>query len=101
MPHLRGFRLYVPARSGCGLSDSWDHRRDDLREHGILFITSLMEALDLGQAPFIANSMGALWSLWFAVANPKRATRLALLGCPSLLEGTSAPVPMRLMSVPA
>jgi len=100
LPHLKGFRLYIPDRSGCGLTEGWDHRRDDLREHGTHFITSLLDALDLEQAPFIANSMGALWSLWFAVAHPKRAMRLALLGCPALLEGTSAPFPMRLMAVP-
>lgn len=100
LPHLNGFRCYLPDRSGCGLTDGWDHRHDDLREHGTRFIGSLLDALHLEQVPFIANSMGALWTLWFAVANPERATRLALLGCPALLEETGAPFPMRLMSVP-
>lgn len=100
LPHLKGFRCYLPDRSGCGLTEGWDHRRDDLREHGTRFIGSLLDALGLEQAPFVANSMGALWTLWFAAAHPERAIRLALLGSPALLEGTGAPFPMRLISVP-
>ncbi len=100
MAHLSGYRLYAVNRSGCGLTDGWDHRRDDLRQHATDFLGSVLDGLDLEGAPIVASSMGALWSLWFAVAQPDRVTRLALLGCPALLDGTGTPFAMRLMSVP-
>ncbi len=48
----------------------------------------------------VANSMGALWSLWYAEARPSRITRLAFLGTPALILDTSAPGPMRLLGSP-
>jgi 2-hydroxy-6-oxonona-2,4-dienedioate hydrolase len=100
MSHLTGYRVYAVDRSGCGLTDGWDHRRDDFRQHATDFLSSVLDGLGLERAPVVANSMGALWSLWLAVAYPQRVTRLALLGCPALLEGTSAPFLIRLMSLP-
>ena len=44
--------------------------------------------------------MGALWSLWLALAEPDRVASLVLLGCPANVLGTSAPFPFRLLSVP-
>ena len=100
MAELGGFRLYAVDRSGCGLTDAWDHRSDDLRRHATGFVRSVLDALGLDDVPVVANSMGALWSLWLALEDPGRISRLALLGCPALIAGTSAPIPMRVMSVP-
>jgi pimeloyl-ACP methyl ester carboxylesterase len=44
--------------------------------------------------------MGGLWSFWLALDRPERVAGVVQLGCPATILGTSAPFPMRLMSVP-
>jgi pimeloyl-ACP methyl ester carboxylesterase len=44
--------------------------------------------------------MGALWMLWLALDRPDRVASMITMGCPALIAGTSAPLPMRLLSVP-
>jgi pimeloyl-ACP methyl ester carboxylesterase len=55
--------------------------------------------LDIGSAPVIANSMGGLWTLLFAINRPQRVSAMALLGCPAVLLNTTAPLPMRILGV--
>jgi pimeloyl-ACP methyl ester carboxylesterase len=47
-PHVRGICVDLP---GCGLTDPFDHRGVDLREHGPALLTSVMAALDLDAVP--------------------------------------------------
>jgi pimeloyl-ACP methyl ester carboxylesterase len=77
------FRIYAPDRSGCGLTDKFDFRETDLREHAVDVITSLMDALELPKATLVGNSMGGLWAMQFALAKPDRVTKLVLLGEPA------------------
>jgi pimeloyl-ACP methyl ester carboxylesterase len=98
-PHLAGRRLIAVDRPGCGLSDPVDYREVDLRRHAVEFIEDLLDALGVERVPLVANSMGGLWSLWFALDRPQRVRCLALLGCPAVVAGTSAPFVMRLLSV--
>ena len=92
-------QLIAVERPGCGGSDPFDYRGVDLREHGVAFLDSVLDALGLDQVPIAANSMGGLWSLWLALDRPERVSSLALLGSPALLLDSGAPLPMRLMSV--
>lgn len=91
--------LIAVERPGCGGSDPFDYRGVDLRNHGVAFLDSVLDALGLDQVPIAANSMGGLWSLWLALDRPERVASLALLGSPALLLDSGAPLPMRLMSV--
>jgi pimeloyl-ACP methyl ester carboxylesterase len=77
------FHLYALARSGCGLTDKYDFRETDLRQHAVDVITSLMDALELPKAALVGNSMGGLWAMQFALAKPDRVTKLVLLGEPA------------------
>jgi pimeloyl-ACP methyl ester carboxylesterase len=97
---LKDRRLIIINRPGAGLSDFVDHRQVDLRDLAIDTIGSVMDAYDLASVPIICNSMGGLWSFWFALAQPQRVTSLVQAGCPALVHNTSAPFMMRLMSVP-
>lgn len=100
VPHLDGFRLYLLDRPGFGLTDFFDFKRGDFRDHAVSFMHDMYEAAGIEFASIIANSMGALWSLWFAQRQPERVCRLSLMGCPALILDSGAPAGMRLLGVP-
>ncbi len=100
LPHLTGYRCLLLDRPGCGLSDFVDYKGADLRGHAVDFLADMFDALDVSEAPIVANSMGALWSMWFAIQHPGRVERLSSMGCPALILETSAPGGMRLLGVP-
>lgn len=92
-------RCIAPERPGCGLTDDYIYARDeDIRAHAVEYLDGVLDALGIDSAHLAANSMGALWSLWFALERPERVQSLTTLGCPALVVGTSAPYGMRLLS---
>lgn len=99
MAALEGRRLIAVERPGCGGSDPFDYRGVNLRQHGVAFLESVIDALELDHVSIAGNSMGGLWSLWLALDRPELVSSLALLGSPALLLDSGAPLPMRLMSV--
>lgn len=100
MAHLPGCRLIAPDRPGGGLSDGFDYRSVDLRAHAIRWLEGVFRACELESAVMVANSMGARWATWFALAQPHRVLGIAALGIPAGLLDTSAPFPMRLLAKP-
>lgn len=99
MAQLRGLRLISVDRPGCGLTDAFNYRGVDLRAHGVCFLESLLDALELERAPILGNSMGGLWAFWLALDRPSRVSRLIQVGYPALILGTGAPIALRLLSV--
>lgn len=99
MAELGGYRMLAPDRPGYGLSDPFSYRGCDLREHAVGFIGDVLDGCGVERTPIVANSMGGLWALWFALEYPERVSALVLLGCPALLLGTSAPLPMRVLGM--
>lgn len=83
------FRCVAPDRPGCGLTDGFDYTNVSFRQHAIHFIQSVLDALNIQKASLIGNSMGGLWSLYFALAMPDRVAKIVLLGGPA----ASAPPP--------
>jgi pimeloyl-ACP methyl ester carboxylesterase len=99
LAHVAGHRMIAVDRPGCGLSDGYVYSGvDDIRGHAVTFLGGVLDALGLDRAPVVANSMGGLWSLWLTLDRPERVSSLALLGCPALVAGTSAPAAMRVIS---
>jgi pimeloyl-ACP methyl ester carboxylesterase len=43
--------------------------------------------------------IGSLWTIWLSIDRPGRVAAMTHIGCPALILGTSAPLPMRLLSV--
>ena len=84
-------RCYAPDRPGCGLTDGFDYTNVPFRQHAVNFVRSMLDALNVPRVALIGNSMGGLWSLYFALAVPDRVTRVVLLGGPA----ASAPPPPR------
>lgn len=99
LSHVGSYRSIAVDRPGCGLTDACTYERSvDLRAHATTFLTGVLDALELPSVDIVANSMGGLWSLWLALDTPGRVRSLTLVGCPALVVGTSAPVPMRVLS---
>ena len=97
---LNGVRAIAPDRPGFGLSERAAGPNVELRERAIEFVDTLLDALDLDQVSLAGNSMGGVWALWYALTRPDRIRRLVLVGSAPLLPGTSAPLPLRIMTTP-
>jgi pimeloyl-ACP methyl ester carboxylesterase len=96
---LPGRRHLLLDRPGCGLSEA-SPISGGLRKHAVDFLTAAFDGLQLGKVDVVANSMGGLWSLWFALAHPERVRTLTLIGAPAMVGGGSAPLPLRLLGRP-
>jgi len=99
MAKLGGFRLFVVDLPAYGLTDTVPRLAADLRRNAVRFLTEALDALELARAPFVANSLGSLWASWLALDRPERVAALVHVGCPAVALDSSAPFPMRLLSV--
>ena len=100
MARLTEFRCITLDRPGGGLSDGVDFLQVDVRKLAVEVLEAILGAAGLRQAAFVANSMGGWWTFQLAMAAPERVSRMVMLGCPAVILNTSAPLPMRLMSLP-
>lgn len=100
MASLTGWRMIAINRPGSGMSDAVDHRRVDLRQLAVETLRTVADAFALPRTPIVCNSMGGLWSFYYALAHPERVSCMVQMGCPALALDTSAPFFMRLLSVP-
>jgi pimeloyl-ACP methyl ester carboxylesterase len=64
------------------MADPFDYRGIDLLDHGRTFLRDIVDALELPTVDIVANSLGGLWSVAFAIDAPGRVSRLALVGAP-------------------
>ena len=99
MAQLRGYTLYAVDLPGYGQTDSTADLTHDFRANAVGFLDEVLDGLSLRQPAFLANSLGSLWSMWFAIDRPSRVGCLVHVGCPATAMDTSAPLPMRLLSV--
>ncbi len=99
MCKLEGFRLHVVDLPGYGLTDPAPGLTRDLRRNAVAFLEDVLNALELDRPPIVANSLGSLWAHWLALDRPARVAGMVHVGCPATALGTSAPLPMRLMSL--
>ena len=75
-------RVFAVDRPGHGLADPYDYRGVDLLDHGRTFLRDIVDALELPTVDVVANSLGALLTVAFALDAPSRVPRLALVGAP-------------------
>ncbi len=100
MTELVDFKLYAVDLPGFGLTDTVRDLTRHYRATAVQFLCETLDKLGLDQAAFIANSLGSRWAIWMALDAPDRLSAMVHVGCPATALGTSAPLPMRLMSVP-
>ena len=99
MGRLTGFRLFALDLPGFGLTDAARRWAGGMRRHLERFLLEALDALDLRRTAIVANSLGSLCTSWLALAHPERVASFVHIGCPALALSTSAPLPMRLLSV--
>jgi pimeloyl-ACP methyl ester carboxylesterase len=100
LARLDGFALHAVDRPCFGLSGSVAHTATGFRPLAVEFLEQVLDALGLERPLFVGNSIGAAWATFFALEHPDRAAALVHVGCPAFWLGTSAPLPMRLMTIP-
>jgi 2-hydroxy-6-oxonona-2,4-dienedioate hydrolase len=100
MAQLKNYRFILFDRPGGGLSDFVDPRQIDLRDISVSTLSAVLDSSSIKSAPIVCNSMGGLWSFWLALDQPARVSKMAQVGCTALILNSSAPLPMRLLSVP-
>lgn len=98
MTHLDGFTSYAVDLPGYGLTDSTPDLSNDLVASAVSFFREVSDGLGLDRPVFVTNSLGSLWAMWFALEHPERVAALVHVGWPAIVLGTSAPMPMRLLS---
>lgn len=97
MAHLQTHAHAVAAdRPGCGLSDAFDYRDVNLRNHAVEFVMSLLDALDFRSATVVGSSMGGFFALAATLAHPERVNRLVLVGY-GVGMVRSVPLPLRII----
>lgn len=101
MARLDGHALHAVDLPAYGLTDAPPNEPSDLRAHAVGFLENVLDGLGLERPAFISNSLGSLWALWLAIDRPQRVSATAHVGCPALAPGTSAPLPMRMLSTRA
>ncbi len=93
MTRLGGWRMIVPDRPGCGLTEGFLYDGVDMRAHGAAFLEGVLDALHVETASIIGNSMGGYFALSFALAHPSRVRKLVLAGGPAGSARAASPVP--------
>ena len=96
---LDGFTRYAVDRPCFGLTGCAEHKTATFRKLAVDFLEQVLDALELERPLFIGNSIGSLWCIWLALDRPDRVSAMVHIGCPAFILGTSAPLPMRLLSI--
>ncbi len=86
-------------RPGHGLSYPIDYRGSDYRRLAHEFIENLLDALELNEADFIANSMGGFFVFAFGIRSPGRIRSSAFVGAPAGLDKYVPPM-LRVLALP-
>ncbi len=99
MSGLNGVTQHAVDLPGYGLTDTTPSFAHDLRANAVRFLVEVLDGLGLDRPAIVANSLGSLWASWLAIDRPDRVAALAHIGCPAIVFDTSAPLPMRLLSI--
>jgi pimeloyl-ACP methyl ester carboxylesterase len=87
-------RVLAVDRPGHGRADPFDYRGVDLLAHARTFLGDILDALELPSVDVMANSLGGLWAVVFAIDAPSRVSRLLLVGAP---VGLKRQVPLQML----
>jgi pimeloyl-ACP methyl ester carboxylesterase len=85
---------------GHGLADPFDYGDSDLLQLAVVFLRDVVDALPLREVDIVAHSVGGLMSAAFAIAEPRRVSRLVLAGAPAGIRRPGVPLRLRLLCLP-
>jgi pimeloyl-ACP methyl ester carboxylesterase len=97
LPNRRVLAIDLP---GHGLSDPFYYRRGHVRQSAYHHLEDIFDALALEEAPVVANSLGAMFALWYAATGNERISSLVAIGEPAVaLPGVRVRMPLSLLTV--
>jgi pimeloyl-ACP methyl ester carboxylesterase len=98
---LSGYRAYLVELPGHGLSGPFTYRAGAVRHQTLELMDDLLDALALTTVPVVGHSLGGMFALWHAAAQPGRIASLVAVGSPAVaLTGVVVRMPLSLMTVP-
>ncbi len=101
IPALRGRRVIAPDWPAHGLSGPATLEPAEVRSAPVRWIDAVLDDAGVERAHLVGHSMGAQFSLYYALARPERVASLTILGVPgAAFPGMTFPIGFRLMSVP-
>jgi pimeloyl-ACP methyl ester carboxylesterase len=97
MGHLQQHaHVFAVDRPGFGLSDPFDYRHVNMRQHAADVVASLLDALGLDSAVLVGGSMGGFFVTAATLAHPTRVRGLVFFGFAAGIT-SSLPVPLRII----
>lgn len=100
MEHLGKRHIVAIDRPGYGLSGDFVYTADNYRQTALAVLDGVIDDLDVGEVDLVGNSAGGYWSLAYALSQPERVRRIAIVGSVPTFPGTSAPFPLRMFTLP-
>lgn len=97
---LTGFRCLLLDRPGFGLSSPIDFSTGEYRSLTADVVRGVLDGLDIDRAHVVGASIGDLWALRFAQAEPSRVDRIALMGGGPLVPEIPVPKIIRVIASP-
>ena len=98
---LPGHRHLLIDLPGHGLSPPYPWQGAPLREQAVDVIAGLLDGLDIDQVTLVGNSLGGLFSLWFALDRPSRVARAVIVGQPGVaIKGSRGSPMMGVLTAP-
>ena len=81
---LPGRRHLLVDLPGHGLSPPYLWQGAPVREQAVNVIAGVLDGLGIDQVTLVGNSLGGLFSLWFALDQPSRVARAVIVGQPAV-----------------
>ena len=98
---LPGHRHLLIDLPGHGLSPPYFWQGAPLREQAVNIVAGVLDGLDIDQATLVGNSLGGLFSLWFALDRPSRISRAVIVGQPAVaIRGARGSPIMGMLAAP-
>jgi pimeloyl-ACP methyl ester carboxylesterase len=98
LPGRRHLLIDLP---GHGLSPPYSWQGAPLREQAVNVIAGVLDGLGIDQVTLVGNSLGGLFSLWFALDQPSRVARAVIVGQPAVaIQGSRGDLIMGMLTAP-
>lgn len=98
---LPGRRHLLVDLPGHGLSPPYLWQGAAIREQAVNIIAGVLDDLGIDQISLVGNSLGGLFSLWFALGQPSRVARAVLVGQPAVaIQGSRGDLIMGMLTAP-
>jgi pimeloyl-ACP methyl ester carboxylesterase len=98
---LSGRRHLLIDLPGHGLSPPYLWQGAPIREQAVNVIAGALDGLGIDQVTLVGNSLGGLFSLWFALDRPLRVARAVIVGQPAVaIPGSHGNLTMGMLTAP-